>query len=349
MKFTDKKLFSTNWTDGMKLGSEHFQHLENSIEESFEETSALALIGNMGYGLLPHSLFSLRNSEGQNGRTARVTLEACQAVLPGGARVEIVPSTISALQIPKQAPYVEFIYEAEKRYHLYLTIGIDGRIGAGIPQTRPIREPYLVHDYQLECIAHESLGSFSLPTGNRMKVGEWKSGKLLEGYIPPCIQLSGFHLLEKWFLFFRNLLENTVKIGSHIINEYRSKEPSKSQFCEPIVQYIRGTYGYYRWILPKSSPALFIAYFGDLAGLIKGNLEIQDRDFVRNILKNGDLNNLNQHLNSILSLNEIPLEDLAGVIVRMRKMMESLISTLQMIATHTPPAPRSGERNIVAG
>jgi hypothetical protein len=349
MKFTDKKAFSTNWTNGMKLGSEHFQHLESSIEESLEEASALALLGSTGYGLLPNTPFSLRNSEGQSGRTVRVTLEACQAMLPCGARVEIVPRTISAEQIPKQAPYVEFIHEANTRYHIYLTIGQDGRIGAGVPQTRPIREPYLSHDYQLECIAQDKLSAISAPAGNRMKVGEWKSGKLLEGYIPPCMQLGGFQALEKWFLFFRNHLENTVKLSTHIINEQRRKDPAKADFCEPIVQYIRGTHGYYRWILPEKSPAFFIAYFGDLAGVVKGNLEIQDRDFVRNILKNGDVNNLNQHLSSLLALNEIPLEDMAGVMVRMRRFMDSLLSTLQMLVSHTPPAPRSGERNIVAG
>lgn len=349
MKFSDKKSFSTNWTNGMKLSSDHFQHLESSVEESVQDACALALMSNAGYGLLPNTPFILRNSEGQNGQTVRVTLEACQAVFPGGARIEIVPNTIKSQQIPKQAPFVEFIHEAAMRYHLFLTIGEEGRVGAGVPQTRPIREPYLTHDYQLECIANDKIAAVKTIATNRIKVGEWKSGKLLEGYIPPCTQLAGFELLEKWYMFFRNQLENTVKISAHIINEHRRKDPAKAQFCEPIVHFIRGNQGYYRWMLPNKSPSYFIAFFGDLAGLVKGNLEIQDRDFVRNILKNGDVNSLNQHLNSLLAINEIPLDDLANVIVRMRRFMDALLSTLQMLVSYTPPAPRAGERNISAG
>lgn len=349
MKFSDINSFPTNWTNGMKLSSEHFQHLENSIEDAVTDARASAVLSNMGYGLLPESKFTIRNAEGQSGQTVRVILEECQAILPGGVRVEILQSNIKSVQIPTQAPFVEFMPNPGVRYHLFLTVDEKNRIGAGIPETRPIREPYLAHDFQIECITNDKVASVKNLAPNRMKIGEWKDGKVLEGYIPPALNLHGYPLLEKWHQFFRNQLENAVKIGAHVIAENRRKDPARSAFCETLVTHIRSTYGYYNWMLLDKSPVHFAVYFGDLAGLVKGMIETNDRDFVRNILKNGDINNLNQSIEFFLRLKNIPLDDMANVIVSIKKFTDSLLSTMQMLVSAKQVAPRGGERNIASG
>ena len=143
MKFPNIKSFPTFWENGMKLQAEHFQHLENSIEDSIRDVQATSVLGLESFGLLPNSEFSVRNAQGQSPQTVRVVLGACRAILPGGYRVEILPENIQKLQVPNQAPYVEFMPARQMRYHLFLSVGEMGRIPAGIPQTRPIRQPYL--------------------------------------------------------------------------------------------------------------------------------------------------------------------------------------------------------------
>ncbi|MFT5183434.1 MAG: hypothetical protein ACI84C_000560 [Flavobacteriales bacterium] len=349
MKFSGIRAFPTNWTNGMKLSSEHFQHLENSIEDSVTDARSVGLLAGSMYGLLPQSQFTLRNAEGLSGQSVRVILEACQAILPGGARVEIVPAIVKALHVPNQAPFVEFMPNPGERYHLFLTIDEETRIGAGLPETRPIREPYLVYNYQLECIAQNQLAAVQSMATNRMKIGEWKDGKILEGYIPPCLTLEGYPLLDKWHQFFRNQLENSVKISSHVIAENRKKDPSRSEFCERIVEYVRGSQGEYNLLLPTKSPMYFVSYFADFAGMVKGMLETHDRDFVRNVLKNGDINGLNQSLEYFLRLKKIPLDDIANVIVQIKRFIDALMATIQQLVTKGPPAPRMGDRNIASG
>jgi len=349
MKYSGIKHFPSNWTNGMKLTADHFQHLEDSTEAAASDARATAVLSNVGYGLLPESKFTIRNAEGQTTQTVRVILEACQAILPGGRRIEILPNNIKTIQIPKQAPFVEFIPNAGVRYHLFLTVDEYSRIGSGIPETRPIREPFLCHDYQIECIPHDKIGAFQNLAADRMKIGEWKDGKILDGYIPPCMNLRSYPLLEKWHLFFQNQLENIVKISAHVINENRKKDPARAVFCEIIVQHIRSNQGEFRWMLPEKSPVHFVSYFGDFAGLVKGLLETSDRDFVRNVLQNGEINGLLASIESLLKLKSIPMEDLANVILKIKKIIDALLATIQSLVSDKAHSPRMGDRNIASG
>jgi len=349
MMFPKIKSFPIYWENGMKLSAEHFQHLEESIEDVVRDARAASLIPLGGFGLLPHSPFVVQNAQGEQPNSVRVILNACQAILPGGYRVEILPENIQKLQIPSQVPFVEFVPSSGIRYHLFLSVNEDKRIPVGIPQTRPIRHPYLAHDYQLECIAQDKLSAVKALAPNRMKIAEWQNGKVLEGYIPPSLTVNGFPLLNKWYQFLQNQLENMVRIGLQVINEHRKKDVNRAEFCIPIVNYIRSSQGYYKWQLPNESPTKIAVYFGDLAGLVEGLIETSDRDFVRNQLKNGEINNLRQSIRDLLKSGVLPQEEIAIIIARIQKLCESILLTLQSLITHNAPKPRSGERNISSG
>lgn len=349
MMFPKITSFPIYWENGMKLSAEHFQHLEDSIEDTVRDARATSLLPMGGFGLMPHSPFNVQNAQGQQPNSVRVILNACQAVLPGGYRVEILPENVQKLQIPSAVPYVEFIPSTGVRYHLYLSVDEDKRKPAGIPQTRPIRHPYLAHDYKLEYVSQDKLSAVQSLAANRMKIAEWENGKILEGYIPPCMTINGFQLLNRWYQFLQNQLENMVRIGLQVINEHRKKDVSRAAFCTPIVNYVRSTQGYYKWQLPNQSPAMLAVYFGDLAGLVEGLLDTNDRDFVRNQLKNGELNNLRHSIRNLLKPNVLPLEEMAIIIGRIQKFCESLLLSLQSLITHRAPDLRSGERNISSG
>lgn len=349
MKIPNTKFFPTYWENGMKLSAEHFQHLENSIEDAQRDIRALGIIAHKGYGLLPNSEFNLQNAQGHSPQSVRVILNACRALLPGGDRVEIVPETMHRLQIPNQAPYVEFVPKMKMRYHLYLSVTDGNRVPAGIPQTRPIRHPHLSHDYKLECVAHDKIASASHLTANRMKIAEWQDGKVLEGYIPPTVRIDGSPLLEKWHKYLHNQLENIVRLSTHVINSNRKKDIVRAEFCIPIVSYIRSSQGYFKWTIPQSSPLLLCSYFGDFAGLVEGLIETSDRDFVRNKLDNGQIHRLRPHIHELIGLERISLEEVAAVMARIQQFVESLIHAIQSLEETQAPALRSGEGGIATG
>ncbi len=315
----------------MKLSSEHFQHLENSIEDVVRDARSMSMAANGGFGLLPMSPFLLRNTEGRN-QSVRVVLEACRAVMPGGYRVEILPDNVQQLQLPQQAPAIEFSPTAGVRYHIYLIVNDKRRIAAGAPQVRPIRYPHMVPEYALECVPQDRLAAVANLAPNRMKVAEWQNGKLLENFIPATMTIKGFPLLEKWHQFFQNQLENIVRVGIQVIHEQRGRDMGRANFCLPILQFIRGSLGTFRWTLPNSAPVQLVAYYGDLAGLVEGLLESQDRDFVRNQLKDGQINGLRQSIHELTKYRAIPMEEMAFMVTVMQKFGEALQLTLQNMA-----------------
>jgi len=347
MIFPKIESFPTYWENGMKLSASHFRHLEDSIEDSVRDARAASLMTLSGFGLIPRSQFNIQNAQGESPNSVRVILNACQAFMPGGYRVEILPDNIQGLKIPSQAPYVEFVPSPNTRYHIYLTINEQKRIPAGHPEARPIRYPHLVHDYKLECVSNKS--KIQTLAANRMKIAQWIDGKVEEGYIPPSMTVSGYELLNKWYQFLMGQLENMVRIALQVINEHRNRDKSRAAFCIPIVNYIRSTQSYYKWQLPNQSPAMLAVYFGNLAGLIEGLIETMDRDFVRNQLKNGEINNLFQNTQTLLKIEVLPLEEMAIVIGRIKGFCDSLFQTLLGLGTNQGPNLRSGERNISSG
>jgi len=344
MIFSKIKSFPIYWENGMKLSADHFQHLENSIEEANQDLRASSLMALNSFGLIPYSQFVVQNAQGASPQSVRVILNACRAILPGGYRIEILPENIQNLQLPSRAPFVEFVPNSGVRYHLYLSVGQNNRVPSGIPQTRPIRHPFLCHDYQLECIPSDRISAVQNLAPNRMKIAEWQDGKVIEGYIPPLLLIKGHPLMEKWYQYLHNQLENIVRISVHVINEHRSKDKPRAEFCVPIVNHIRSSKGYFKWMLPNQSPVYLAVYFGDLAGLIEGLIESSDRDFVRNQLKNGQINNLRSSALEVLKPRVVPHEEMALVIGSIQKFISSLISTIQGFITPGRRNTPSGER-----
>jgi hypothetical protein len=291
--FPKIQYFPLNWENGMKLGAEHFQHLENSVDDALRDVRASVLHAGQ-YGLLPYSELLLRNSEGARPGTVRVTLEGCRAILPGGRRVEISIENIYEKQIPLQPPAIEFAPVAGVRYWMYLCIDERGSTKVGIPQVRPTRHPYLAPRYYLECLSiQQILTKEVIP--NRMKIAEWQDGKLVEGYIPACLTLQGHRGLMTWHSSFQIQLSNIITESLEVINAFRGKEPHRVGFCQAIVGFIRSSQGYYRMQLPTQAPVHLIAYFSNFAGLIQALIDTADPIFHKNELKEGKINNLNGH------------------------------------------------------
>jgi len=333
----------------MKLGARHFQHLENSIEDGLRDARAVALMGPYSYGLLPNSPLQMMNAQGQAPQSVRVVLHACRAILPGGYRVEILPNNIEEREIPVEAPYVEFIPTPGERYHLFLSVSEHERIPAGIMESRPIRRPHLVPDCHLECVTDEKRKAFGGTAPNRMKIGEWQDGKVLQSYVPATLCLHGNATLMQWFQYFEKELEKVATICQKVILENRLMDLGKQHFAMQVLMHIRSRQGQFKWQLPSSSPVHMVAYMGDLCGVVQGVLQSGDRDFVRNQLQNGKIHDLEPILQRFLAAGEIPHEEILQWFRMSKKMLESLLLTFNSLLTKSTPKPKSGDRNIASG
>jgi hypothetical protein len=78
-------------------------------------------------------------------------------------------------------------------------------------------------------------------------------------------------------------------------------------------------------------PSAWVVYFGDFAGLVKSLVEVGERDFVKNTLKDGNLHDLLRNVHYLLGLRSIAPEEMASVIVLMERFLESLALTLQTL------------------
>lgn len=345
MNFPKINSFPLFWENGMKLSATHFQHLEESIEDAVRDSRALGLSANDGYGLLPHSPFSLQSTQGAGPQSVKVILNACRAVLPGGYRVEILPENVQQLQLPLKTPSVEFAPVSEVRYHLFLCVDESKRIPAGVPQIMPIRHPHIVPAYYLECVPHDKLSAVHRAAPNRMKIGEWQNQKLIEGYIPPTLTINGLPVLDKWHQYLSNLLENMVRLALQAVAEYRNKDAARLEFCLSLVQFIRGSQGYFKWVLPHQSPLYLAGYFGNLAGMVEGMIESCDRDFIRNQLKDGQAHNLRPSIHALQKPAAVPREEMAIMLGLIKNFCDAMILTLEHLVRTKSPDRKLGDIN----
>jgi hypothetical protein len=342
MIFPKIQTFPTNWENGMKLNADHFQHMENSIEDSIRDCRASSVLANSSYGILPYSQFSLMAKPGSSLNSVVISLIACRAIFPGGYRVEILPENVQQLQIPIKTPTVEIQIQASMRYHIFLVMG-PHRIAAGPAQTRPIRFPYLVPDYNIEVVPQDKMHIAQNISPNRMKIGELMNGNIIEGYIPAALCIKGNAFLEQWHNHFLKILDQIAKVSTQVMHEYRTKDQAKVIFCSQILQFVKSTQSTFRWMLPMEPPINLACYLGDFACFTEGVLDSIDRDFSRNILKDGAINGLRNTIQELNKFAAIPLEEMALVLTLALKFLESLTLTIQGLISTQAPIPRFGE------
>lgn len=336
------RYFPQNWENGMKLDAGHFRHLEDSIEDSDRDIRAVMMGLSSCFGLLPDHGLQISQARGAEQNSLRLSLENCRAILPGGYRVEILSGLVRDQQIPLQVPSVDFVPVAGVRYHLFLVVRGGQRVPAGIPLTRPIRNPYLVQECHLECIPHDKVQAAIVPAPDRMKIGEWQDGKLSEGYIPAILSVRGFPLALKWYQYFQSQLDAIVRFGTQIIQEYRVKDPNRVNFCTTLLQFIRSNQGRFKWQIPDQPPIALIAYFGDLAGLTENLLDTMDRDFVRNQLRDGQNHQLRACIKALLLMPMPPMEESATIFQYIKLFSESLHLTVKGLGSFQGYDPNSG-------
>ncbi len=333
----------------MKLSAAHFQHLENSIEDAVRDSRALGISAMGAFGLLPYSRLDLQNAEGATHDAVRIVLRSCRAVMPGGHRVEIIPENITTQQVPNQAPFVDFTPISGTRYHIYLTVDENKRVATGMQELRPIRSKNLAPDYRLEVVPRQQVPFTSVPTSNRLQIGEWKNGNHSEGYIPPALCVRGSALLEDWYKFLELQLENIVKVATQAFHQYRGKDEGRAQFCKSVVMHIKSREGHFLHTIPQASPIYLLSHFQDLAGFVVALMMVSDRDFYRNYLSEGRINDLNDVIERMRNRRNLPYEEMAIRLTDIKRFLTALFATVNGMLDVPEVKLRTGDERIITG
>lgn len=246
-----KKL--VNWVDGMKISKDHLQQTEDYYVDTIRDAISIGLT-SYNYGLLPpykgeKLSCDLEMMEKVTNNIA-IELRQCNAVTPGGCRIDINPLDHSDyLRINHRFNEEKEEKKEDMLWDLILVVRPFDRKPQGTPnpEETPPRNPDAGKAYDLFIkpagqISVEELGMHHLVVGRIIKKGSHYS--VDTNYIPPCITMSSHPDLKKYYELFGKYLNNIEVASQRIIQKILDKENNSDiansikLLCEKILIYI---------------------------------------------------------------------------------------------------------------
>jgi len=277
-----------NWVDGMKINKSHFHSLENSISARFTDYLQSGL-NPYNYGLIPAS----ENEENpvriviypDNQRMIRVKVFECNAVTPGGGRINISESVDPQ---DFSIPLPETVYEISqlKQEDLYISLSINPfkQIPTGPldPSEEPPRHPFAIPECKVHLIPVSQLvkkesGHNYLIIG---KIHITENGpELVKDYIPPCSSVLSHPKLISMHTEFDKFLSQLELDIVTIIKKIREKDQTNSlattllSIADPLLYFLSTGIPGFRWNIPVQPPLMLCVQIAETARIIKNSLD----------------------------------------------------------------------------
>jgi hypothetical protein len=245
-----KNKLPTNWSDGMKIGRQHFIDSETAIFGAIHAGAGTPLT-NYNYGLLlPESNrkssleLEVVKSQADN---FLIKLTVCRAITSGGILIDLNPENSSELTLNDRIDFAALKNVPNPVFYLLLSVDYSVRVpfGTPSPDENPARHPFAGPAYQLHVLEagevnHKELGSNHICIG-RFKI---KSDDLIwdTAYIPPSSKVQGFPLLRQHYNsvanHFNNIQTSTYSIIQKVLNKNQNSPLAFNikHVCEKIVQ-----------------------------------------------------------------------------------------------------------------
>lgn len=286
------KHFPVNWVDGMKINKELFIAQDDATKDALQDVAALNL-SPIRYGILPSSAageetFNVKLSL-DNQHTLRASVLACQAITPGGVRINI-----PALGRPGQnesdgVPGTSFTFLPSQNattYWIVLIVNPFERQPSGSPDTaeNPPRFPYVLPAYQV-LILNESQYSqyayhpYALMIGKVLANGT--DIRVEDEYIPPSFSINAnpdlLSLYNELDHFFGDLEMRCSKIVQKIFKKNQQNEISELVMflCDRTMFFISQAITNLRNLIMYDSPATLFAVVTCLARVMKNAIDFR--------------------------------------------------------------------------
>lgn len=288
------KYFPVNWIDGMKINKNHFVAQDDAWRDALNDVASINA-SHLKFGILPVSSDGEENFNVKisldNQSVLRVTVLACQAITPGGIKINL-PVTHIAENINTDAdanPSLSFKLsdtKTESQWWVVLIIHPFQKKPLGSPDLseNPPRYPFLIPTYSVEVVSDSAYNQFAyhpyaltigkvVANGNDIRVDN--------DYIPPCYSTDAYEDLRTLHAeldsFLATLETRCMQIVQKIYKKNQQNEISELvQFlCDRLMMFLSVNITQLRWITLYESPAYLFAGIVSLARLLKNTIDLR--------------------------------------------------------------------------
>jgi hypothetical protein len=284
---SQRKYYSVNWMDGMKINKDHFIAQDNAAQDAMSDIATLGLSA-IRYGVLPSSAAGEESYNVKialdNQNTLKATVVGLQAVTPGGVRI-----AYPGLSASEAALTTSFQFSpsgTESVYWVVITVHPFDRKPSGNPDSNenPPRFPYVQADYKLHVVSESQYqqyarNPFALVIGKVSVNGN--NIRVEDEYIPPCISvnasadLMGLHGELDQFL--AGLELRCSQIVQKIFRKSQQNDLSELAMflCDRIMMFIGQAITDMRWNLVYETPAKMFSTIISLARVMKNTIDLR--------------------------------------------------------------------------
>ncbi len=319
------KHFPVNWIDGMKINKDHFIDQDNAVQSMLQDLSSLH-VSPIRYGVLPASVsgdttFNIKISL-DNQESLRVSVLSCNAVTPGGVRINIPAVSASGQTETGNIITQSFPFSSsanESYWWIFLTVHPFEKQPVGSPDLseNPPRFPFVLPTYSLQLISENNYRElawhpYSLAIGKVAVNG--RDVKIENEYIPPCFSISAHPDLVSLHGDLDKFLANIELYASKIIQKIFKKNQQNEiselvmYLCDRVMLYIGQAITTMRWTMLYEPPAEMFAAISNLARVMKNSIDVRTgsgKDELMNYLtewcelKQGELETMLANLSNI--------------------------------------------------
>lgn len=273
----------THWANGMKLSKEHFTGLENSFIDHLRDMAEVWLTP-INFGILPS--YDGRDALALDINPERIEIRRCQAITPGGARIDIPENhQIASLRRPMHEIF-SGIESKNTDWYVILKINPFQRSPYGPinNEEHPPRHPWSAPAYEISIVPQEQinpgyLDSFAIPVA---KITDNYGGKRAdELYIPPCTGVQSYGLLMDSYNRFSEHINAIEDSLFEIIKKTQKKRTDQrgnmlatdmESIAVKIIDYISLHKDSYELLLVHQPPIYMLEWFSRMARVIKSAL-----------------------------------------------------------------------------
>jgi len=286
------KHFPVNWIDGMKINKQHFIAQHDAWQDALNDAASLA-VSPIRFGVLPASAesedtFNVRISL-DNQDVLRVAILSCQAVTPGGIRINLPALSVSGNGETDGIPAVSYQFSEgrfDNTWWVVLIIHPFEKQPAGSPDLaeNPPRFPYVIPSYSIQVISDNQLSQYAghpyalivgkiLASGNDIRVDQ--------DYIPPSYSISASPDLVSLYTeldqFFASLEVRCSQIVQKILKKNQQNDISELVMflCDRMMLFLGQTITNMRWTMIHESPAALFAAITSLARVMKNTIDLR--------------------------------------------------------------------------
>lgn len=352
------KYLPVNWIDGMKINKSHFIAQDDAWRDALNDVAALN-VSHSRFGVIPSSAagednFNVKISV-DNQNTVRVAVLACQAVTPGGIRINL-PATGHFENINTDldaAPSTTFSFaeaKSESIWWVVLIINPYQKKPAGAPDVaeNPPRYPFVLPAYSVEIVSDSQYSQFAyhpfaLTVGKILAEGN--DVRVDADYIPPCYSTEALDDLVSLHGELDNFFSTLEMRCSQIVQKiYRKNQQNELSelvlfLCDRLIIFLSDNITKSRWTTLYESPAEMFAGIVSLARLMKNVIDLRigsGKEEMMNYisewcgLKQGELDNMLTGLAAI-RYNNNDINNNIQKITQFIKVVAALFETLHKL------------------